>query len=676
MDGTPFGRYRLVELLGRGGMGEVWRAYDTTIGRVVALKVLPAHLADDETFQQRFRREARAAASLDEPHIVPIYDVGEIEDRLYVTMRLIAGRDMQDILADGPLEPARAISIIEQVASALNAAHRIGLVHRDVKPSNILVGEDDFAYLIDFGIARSTDETSRLTDTGNVIGTWAYLAPERLTQGEIEPQSDVYALACVLHECLTGSQPFPSNSLEQQIAAHLSMPPPRPSALRVELPAQLDPVIATGMAKDPRKRYSTTKELAQAARDAITDPIPRPFPGLGGPTQAIRDAQHTAPVVYPPQRPPAPPHWPVEPVEPARTLEPAPTVRVHNPVPPPVPEHTPLEHTPPANPLKTRHRRGVAIAAALAALTVIATVIAVGVTRHRSSSSAADDSVAPADVLVNTGPFTGVYRVDFGPDGESGDRGTATSGFNIRSACGPKGCVAVAVTSQPPVLAPKLVFDDVSGTWLAVSTSNGSPESVSPGLRGSCKDGDFTDIWEVFAVQPQPDGTLAGRYTAASEHSCHTTRTVTFTRTGDVDVAGVPDPEDETRRVTTPAERLRGQYRRTFTWPDNRDPTVSESSIDTNCLRTGDRCLSSLHGKNNAYSMIFAGGRWTWNTDRDYDCTPTQHTHNTGHAEYPLPPAASDPIVLLTGTGHSEVPPGTACSGSFDFQAKYERIGD
>ena len=159
MEGTPFGRYRLIELLGRGGMGEVWKAFDTATNRVVAVKVLPANLANDPQFEQRFRREAFAAAGLANPHVVPIHTFGEIDGRLYVDMRLIEGRDLEGILAHGPLEPARAVGIIDQVASALHAAHRIGLVHRDVKPSNILVDEEDFAYLIDFGIARAAGET-------------------------------------------------------------------------------------------------------------------------------------------------------------------------------------------------------------------------------------------------------------------------------------------------------------------------------------------------------------------------------------------------------------------------------------------------------------------------------------------------------------------------------------
>jgi serine/threonine protein kinase len=190
---VPFGRYQLVQLLGRGGMGEVWRAYDSATNRVVALKVLLPHLTRDPEFERRFRREAYAAAALSEPHVVPIHNFGEIDGRLYVDMRLIEGRDLHSILADGPLDPPRAVMIIEQIAAALKAAHKVGLVHRDVKPSNILIGDDDFAYLIDFGIARVADETA-LTASGSVLGTWAYMAPERFST-DADWRSDIYALA-------------------------------------------------------------------------------------------------------------------------------------------------------------------------------------------------------------------------------------------------------------------------------------------------------------------------------------------------------------------------------------------------------------------------------------------------------------------------------------------------
>ena len=274
MDGTPFGRYRLVSPLGRGGMGEVWRAYDTGTDRVVALKVLPTHVAQDPLFEQRFRREAHLAARLHNPHVVPIHDYGEIDGRLFLDMALIEGRDLAAMIADGPLDPEQAVAIVEQVAGALNAAHRAGLVHRDVKPSNILIDEDDYAYLIDFGIARGAADTTKLTGTGATIGTWAYMAPERFTTDQISPRCDIYALACVLHEALTGDHPYPGGSLERQVAGHLTAPPPRPSMMRPDVPDQFDDVIATGMAKDPGQRYQSARDLAQAARQALTRTAP------------------------------------------------------------------------------------------------------------------------------------------------------------------------------------------------------------------------------------------------------------------------------------------------------------------------------------------------------------------------------------------------------------------
>jgi serine/threonine-protein kinase len=288
VEGTPFGRYQLVELLGRGGMGEVWRALDTeTNYRTVAIKVLPPHLADDATFAQRFRREADAAARLNNPHIIPIHTYGEIGGRLYVDMRLIEGRDLQQVLTDGPLQPSRAVRIIEQVAKALHAAHKVGLVHRDVKPSNVLLDDDDFAYLIDFGIARAADDT-RMTGTGNTIGTFLYMAPERLTERPDEDaRADIYALACVLYECLTGQPPFAMTSVGGLVAAHLNTPPPKPSQSAGDAFAQFDGVIAKGMAKDPDRRYPTTIELASAARAASASTLQPP---LSAPSQPTRTA--------------------------------------------------------------------------------------------------------------------------------------------------------------------------------------------------------------------------------------------------------------------------------------------------------------------------------------------------------------------------------------------------
>lgn len=270
MQEVVFGRYTLLSLIGQGGMGRVYRARDTTIGRDVALKLLPPEVGTDPAYRERFRREAHTAARLTEPHIIPIYDTGDIDGQLYLVMPIIEGIDVQGLIGrDGPLDPARAVHIIEQLASALDAAHSQGLVHRDIKPSNALLTEQDFVYLIDFGVARGATAT-KLTSTGVFMGTLAYMAPERFIDGVADARSDIYALACVLHECLTANTPYAGDSMEQQIAGHLTMDPPQPTRSRAALPAGFDRVIATGMAKDPDQRYATAGELASAARAALT----------------------------------------------------------------------------------------------------------------------------------------------------------------------------------------------------------------------------------------------------------------------------------------------------------------------------------------------------------------------------------------------------------------------
>ncbi|MET8877555.1 serine/threonine-protein kinase PknD [Nocardia sp. NPDC004604] len=268
-----FGRYRLLSLLGQGGMGQVWRAHDSLTNRVVALKLLPERFADDEQLRERFRRECRAVAQLTEPHVIPIHDFGDIDGRLYLNMRLIEGTDLRKVITrEGALSPRRAVAIIAQVAGALQAAHDAGLVHRDVKPTNILLGADEFASLIDFGIAHAADDRT-LTTTGETIGTVAYMAPEEIgTEVKADARVDVYALTCVLYECLTGRPPFASElGMQGVIAHHLHTPPPHPSTTRPDVPTAFDAVIAKGMAKNPDDRYQTMRELAAAAGAAIGD---------------------------------------------------------------------------------------------------------------------------------------------------------------------------------------------------------------------------------------------------------------------------------------------------------------------------------------------------------------------------------------------------------------------
>jgi serine/threonine kinase PknH len=295
--GQMFGHYKLTGLLGRGGMGEVYRAEDTKKGRTVALKILAEQFWQDEKFRTRFQRESRAAAVLQEPHVIPIHDWGEIDGHPYIDMRLVDGQTLQDLLANRPLQPARASFIIGGVAAALDAAHAAGLVHRDVKPQNIIVTPSDFPYLVDFGIAEAKGE-SGLTMTGMQIGTFAYMAPERFRDRDATPAVDVYALACVLYECLTGKAPFASNSLEQIMTAHLMMPPPRPSQANRAVATAFDEVIARGMAKEPDDRYGSCGALGRAAQRAVES---NTVVGMS-PANTIRTPPPVSTVAAPPSR--------------------------------------------------------------------------------------------------------------------------------------------------------------------------------------------------------------------------------------------------------------------------------------------------------------------------------------------------------------------------------------
>lgn len=474
-----FGRYRLLSVIGQGGMGKVFKAHDTAIGRDVAIKVLSPELGAEPGYRERFRREAHTAARLTEPHIIPIYDTGEIDGQLYLVMPVIDGIDVYGLLhRDGPMTPARAVRVVEQLADALQAAHAVGLVHRDVKPSNALVTAHDFAYLIDFGIAHDTAAT-KLTRTGAILGSWAYMAPERFTAGTADASADIYALACVLYECLTGGQPYPGDSLEQQFTGHFSLAPPKPSDCSPTIPVAFDDVVARGMAKDPHQRYSSAHELAAAARHALT------ATPSGGPQTALPSTRPTpAPTrrhdLAETTRPPAPDS---RPAAPRRQPQPSSARPVDRP-------RGPRAAPPP----RGRRRLTAALIAASAAAVAVAGVTGYLLLQPHSPASRTPTGPSPmgsgptaqsaAASAGNALPFTGLSS----PDGIAVDRlgnvYVADSGNNrvLELLAGSGGPTKLQFTGLGT---PVGVAVDTTRTVYVTNSGNGRVLKLAPGASST-----------------------------------------------------------------------------------------------------------------------------------------------------------------------------------------------
>jgi serine/threonine-protein kinase len=274
--GTEFAGYRIVGLLGRGGMSVVYRAENPRLGMTVALKILAPELADDEAFRERFVSESRLAAALNHPNIITIYDAGEADGSLYLAMRYVGGDLRQALEAEGPLEPGRALSILEQIAGALDAAHAEGLIHRDVKPANILLdgGGDraEIAYLADFGLTKRAGSQSGHTAPGEFLGTIDYMAPEQIEQRQIDGRADLYSLGCVAYQCLTGSPAFARATDAAVLWAHMQEAPPSAAERRPELPTAVDPVLARALAKSPDDRFSSCQEFVAVLRARLEGP--------------------------------------------------------------------------------------------------------------------------------------------------------------------------------------------------------------------------------------------------------------------------------------------------------------------------------------------------------------------------------------------------------------------
>ena len=328
--GSVVGGYRIDAQLARGGMGVVYRATNLTLGQVYALKVIAPELAEDEQFRERFRREIKIAASLHHPHAVAVYYAGEHEDTLFLAMQLIEGTSLADVLAEeGALAPERAVRLLTQIASALDAAHRSGLVHRDLKPANVLIAVEDgqdHAYITDFGLAKRIDSRSRHTGTGLVVGTLDYMPPEQVTGARIDARTDIYALGCVFFHMIAGAPPFARDADVATMWAQVHDPPPSVRSFRPVLDPMFDEVLAKAMAKDPAARHMSAGDLA---RDALAALVGTRYEGPGrsvavGSAAFGADGDGDSTAVTP--RPEHPPDPSADgPTRPAQSAEDAPT---------------------------------------------------------------------------------------------------------------------------------------------------------------------------------------------------------------------------------------------------------------------------------------------------------------------------------------------------------------
>jgi len=297
MIGSTLGNYQITEELGRGGMAVVYRAYQPSLNRHVAIKVLPPQLSFDPQFVERFQREARAAARLRHPNIVVIHDVGEQDGNYYIVMEYLEGRTLNQLIEqEGPLSPQRAAHIIDQVAAALDYAHQQGVVHRDVKPANIFVGKDDRVTLTDFGIAKAATDAEQLTRTGMLMGTPEYMAPEQAEGSNVDHRTDLYSLGIVLYQMLVGRVPFRGTTPHATLHAVIYEPPPAPHQINLAVSPAVEAVVLKAIAKQPNQRFQSGAEFAAALKAALaSEPYPVPLPPQ---PSAIKPSRRRSPAVW------------------------------------------------------------------------------------------------------------------------------------------------------------------------------------------------------------------------------------------------------------------------------------------------------------------------------------------------------------------------------------------
>jgi hypothetical protein len=299
-EGDEFAGYRIERLLGRGGMGILFLAVEPGLDRKVALKLIAPEVVVDDVFATRFAEESRIAASIEHPNVVPIYAAGEEAGIPFIAMRFVPGSDLgRRIAREGRLDPALAVALVAQVGNGLDAIHAAGLIHRDVKPANVLVsgeGPDRHAYITDFGVARNIATRSGLTQTGRFVGTLDYVAPEQISGAPIDARADVYSLGCLLHKLLTGEIPFPRDTEAARLFAHLNDPPPAPSEIAPDVSPVLDDIVARAMSKEPEDRFPSAGDLGRAAQAALSGaPVTRPEGMVATGAAATREAEVVGP---------------------------------------------------------------------------------------------------------------------------------------------------------------------------------------------------------------------------------------------------------------------------------------------------------------------------------------------------------------------------------------------
>jgi Protein kinase domain len=638
--GQVFAGYTILRVLGSGGMGQVYLASHPRLPREDALKVLPPELTGDPEFRARFVREADLAAGLSHPHIVRVHDRGEEDGQFWISMAYVPGTDVGRLLREsypGGMPLDVVAPIIAAVASALDYAHHRGLLHRDVKPANILLTDPDGqarrVFLADFGIARRIDDATGLTATNMTVGTAAYAAPEQLKGEPIDGRADQYALACTAFHLLTGAQPYVDSNPAVVISQHINAPSPSIGTHRPEL-AGLDRVFATAMAKDPAGRFGSCGEFADQLARQLS-------PGFAYAAEIpVRaDTEVTQP----------------------RFGVTAPTV--------PLQPKSPLWKR-----LGGRPRVLIPVLAAVVLLVLGGVFVGEKLTQSHKPANAAPPTAAPPPKTPapNTGPLTGVYRANFARigsiEGEPAPNVAPTiETWGISSVCRPAGCVATAsrLTGES-MQVPTIVLDQVGGSWMAVSVSTSTCPNNN--LEG--------ELWETLTLQPRPDGTLSGEATEIMDKGCANKRSVTFTRTEDVDVNSLPAPATLPPRVVSPAEALHGRYHQTSIQP-NGFKEQNDYVVRSDCLRTGDRCMSLFHTPPvAALALVFDRGTWTYDHEFDARCSKGGMSHVRIVVPFPLPQPPQDPVTLIAGHGHEDVTgPPSGCK-STDVDVKFTRIGD